>query len=214
MTWTKLSDDFADQCDVAGLSDAAFRTHVEALILTMRRETDGKITRRELRKHAAVDDYEAAAAELVAAGFWRTTDDGWQVIHHMEHQPESEVIAKRRAMDAERQRKARMRKAGIESADDEAAKTRKPKNSDSAAESRPPVAAFPPRPDPSRPDPSHAYGHAVTEGGRHTVTDQQVAEIVGAQEGDFCLFCKAPVGGGCGCGGHPVLERSKTGVVR
>jgi hypothetical protein len=118
MTWLKIPEDFPEDCAKAGLSDAAVRTHLEGLVWAMRRENDGRILRSELRRFADTEgDPKAAAAELVAAQFWRETGKGWVIVHTMEHQPEAEVIAARRAMNAERQRNSRRRKAGLEGDD-------------------------------------------------------------------------------------------------
>lgn len=111
MTWTKLSDDFGDQC--ARLSDAAFRTHVEALVWAMRRETGGYIDSRDVRRFGESPHAEMAVAELVAIGWWSIEGQGYRIHHHMEHQPEPEVIAKRRALEAERQRRHRLKRAGL-----------------------------------------------------------------------------------------------------
>jgi hypothetical protein len=114
MTWTKLSDDFADDCARAGLSDAAFRTHVEGLTWSMRRETGGYLDRVDVRKALETKNVAAAIAELLAVGFWQQTEHGYVVRHHMEHQPEPEIIAKRRELAAERNRKLRRKKAGLD----------------------------------------------------------------------------------------------------
>jgi hypothetical protein len=111
MTWTKLSDDFSDDC--SELSDAAFRCHVEGLLRVMRRETGGAFTERDLR-HLDSPDAERGVAELVAAGMWERTPTGYRVVHHMEHQPEPEVIARRREPAADRQRRKRMKAVGID----------------------------------------------------------------------------------------------------
>jgi hypothetical protein len=114
MTWLKLSDDFSDDCARAGLSDAAYRTHVEGLGWTMRRETNGSIDRRDLRRFAETENPAAAVAELLAVGFWaQAGDDSWRIVHHMEHQPEPEVLGARRRMTAERQRRFRRRRANV-----------------------------------------------------------------------------------------------------
>lgn len=139
MTWTKLSDDFADEC--SSLSDAAFRTHVEALIWTMRRETGGCITMRDVRRFAESPHAEMAVAELVACGWWSIDGQGYLVHHHMEHQPEPDLIAKRRQDTAERVRKHRRKRAGL------------------AEES---VLLSATRPDPTRPDPGNASRNDVT----------------------------------------------------
>lgn len=111
MTWTKLSDDFGDQ--VAGLSDPAFRTHVEALVWTMRRNTGGMLTERDVRRFAESPDAEAAVKELVALGYWTEEDTGYRIRHHMEHQPEPDLIERRRALTAARVRKHRRKLAGL-----------------------------------------------------------------------------------------------------
>jgi len=111
MTWTKLGDEFSDE--TAGLSDAAVRTHVNGLNWTMKRETGGRVTERDVRRFADSPDFEAGVKELVALGYWTAEDGGYQIRHHMEHQPEPDLIAKRRALTAERQRRHRRKQAGL-----------------------------------------------------------------------------------------------------
>jgi hypothetical protein len=107
MVWTKLNDTYSDDC--ATLSDAAFRTHTEALNWTMRRETEGRITRRDLRRFAETDDPDKAVAELVDMEWWEDHDsgDGWQVVHDMPDQRTKEQIGADRAAAADRQRRWR-----------------------------------------------------------------------------------------------------------
>lgn len=119
MVWLLLSDDFAEDVARVELSDAAFRTHVEGLLWTMRRLTDGRIGPRELRRLAETEDPQAAVRELVAAGFWTgLPDGGFQIQHAMEHQPEAEVVETRRRQNAERQARHRRKKAGLPAADE------------------------------------------------------------------------------------------------
>jgi hypothetical protein len=113
MVWLKTSDDFPDDCARVRLSDAAYRTHHEGLSWTMRRETGGWIDRLDLRRFAETTDPAAAVQELCAVGFWRAVDDGWQIMHAMDDQPEPEVLAQRRAATKERVRRHRMKKAGL-----------------------------------------------------------------------------------------------------
>lgn len=111
MTWLKVSDDYPDQC--ADLSDAAYRTHTEGLCWCMRRETGGYLSRRDVRRMAESNQAEEAVQELLELGFWEVEGNGYRIKHHMEHQPEPEVIRKRREAAAERQRKNRLKKAGV-----------------------------------------------------------------------------------------------------
>lgn len=115
MVWTKLSDDFPEDCHRAGLSDPAFRTHVEALCWCMRRENGGLISKRDVDRFADSRRAAEAVEELIARGFWARTEGGYRVEHHMEHQPEPEVIDARRVKTAARVRKHRRKAAGLPS---------------------------------------------------------------------------------------------------
>lgn len=111
MTWLKLSDDYHDQC--ATLSDAAYRTHTEALAWTMRRETGGFISDRDIRRFAESEQAEEAVKELLDREFWKPAPGGYRIGHHMEHQPEPDVLAKRRMDAARRQRRYRRKSARL-----------------------------------------------------------------------------------------------------
>jgi len=119
VTWTKLSDDFPEDCARVGLSDAAVRTHLEGLVWAMRRENDGRLFTRDLARLADTSDPTAAADELVAVGFWTQLPDGWQIEHQMDLQVESEVIMARRKANTERQRRKRLKAAGLPDPDPE-----------------------------------------------------------------------------------------------
>jgi hypothetical protein len=107
VTWLKLSDDFEEDCVRADLSDAAFRCHVDGLLWAMRRENGGFLDSLAIRKGIETQSREAAIAELLAAGFWRRAQGGFQVVHGMDDQPEPDVIAARRKADRERQARRR-----------------------------------------------------------------------------------------------------------
>ncbi len=86
MTWQKLGIEFWDEVAVAGLSDAAARTHAEAIgwLYRLEKTPDLFVQRTMLRRFAGTDDPEAAVAELVAARFWRSVPNGWVLVHHGE----------------------------------------------------------------------------------------------------------------------------------
>ena len=100
MTWTKLSDDFSDDCWT--LSDAAFRLHTEGLVWSNRKLLNLRISKDDLRRFAKHPD---AVAELLAVGWW-TEDGGVYVIrHHGGYQPTREQVLSRQAASAANGRK-------------------------------------------------------------------------------------------------------------
>lgn len=106
MTWTRLSDDFADRPDVLSLSDAAFRAHVSALVWCNRQLTDGHVPTRAAGLVGASD--ESVVAELVDAGLWERVTEGYQV--DWADQEPAERVHERRAFNAEKQARYRSRK--------------------------------------------------------------------------------------------------------
>ena len=73
MTWTKLGEEFSDAA--RDLSDAAFRTHIEALMWSNRRGLDLQVPKRDLKRFAETDDPDTAVKALVAAGWWQDCGD-------------------------------------------------------------------------------------------------------------------------------------------
>lgn len=71
MKWVKLAVDFADDPKVRGISDAAFRVHVEVICWVGEHETDGRVVGRYP---------EDVVDELVKAGLWDRTEQGL-VVH-------------------------------------------------------------------------------------------------------------------------------------
>src|SRR5215203_2236641 len=70
VTWTKLSDDFSDDC--WQLSDKAFRLHVEGLLWSNRKLTDLRLNKNELRRWAK---HPEVVSELVEIGWWSERGD-------------------------------------------------------------------------------------------------------------------------------------------
>ena len=117
MTWVKLSDNYFEETE--SLSDAAARTHTDGLCFAMQRETGGFITESNLRKLAGTRNPRRAVKELVDCGFWAVEKGGWQIIHHMEHQPSTDEIKAKRNQDALRQKNKRRRNLGLPPVDAE-----------------------------------------------------------------------------------------------
>jgi hypothetical protein len=113
VTWAKFGCEFDDEVASAGLSDAAHRTHSEAIKWLYRVErTDMRIPKRMLRHIAFSTDYERAIRDLIAAKFWRERGDAYQVLHHANvirqsiRQQHDYAERNRRAQRAHRQREA------------------------------------------------------------------------------------------------------------
>lgn len=117
MVWLKLSDDFTDRLARTGVSDAAFRTHIEALSWTMRYESGGAIDEIDIKRFADSEQAPAAIQELVDKDIWRKEEreDSGQKRHRfrlmmgMEDQPTPEQIETRRAGNSFRQHQKRER---------------------------------------------------------------------------------------------------------
>ena len=83
MTWSKFGSEFSNDCAEVGLSDAAYRTHSEAIIYLYCQENFAcTLKKSTMRRWSGSDQAGRAAAELVAAGFWRDGKTEWTVVHH------------------------------------------------------------------------------------------------------------------------------------
>lgn len=102
MVWARFSDDFADQPKVIGLSATAFRAYVESVLYCSRYTTDGHIPRDALKARDR-----RAAPELLRCGLWQDNGVGWYAPFWRDHVPPRAELAKARAHDAERKRRAR-----------------------------------------------------------------------------------------------------------
>jgi hypothetical protein len=79
----KLGAEFFDDCAEAGLSDAAVRTHAEAIgYLYGQEKFDLTLKKSTMRRWAGSDQAEQAAVELVAKGKWTDGKAEWTVVHH------------------------------------------------------------------------------------------------------------------------------------
>lgn len=90
MTWTKLSDDFAD--DGWTLSDEAFRLHVEGLVWSNRKLLDLVLSKDDVRRFAK---HPEAVTELVDGGWWAEAGDDYVIRHHGSYQQtRTDVLAR------------------------------------------------------------------------------------------------------------------------
>jgi hypothetical protein len=103
MTWTKLSDDWCDRPAMLQLSYEARWLALEALVWCNRHGQDGHVSRAALRRITDVPDPEACATELVAAGLWTATGDGWDM--DWSDQPTAVEVDRQQQLKRERQQR-------------------------------------------------------------------------------------------------------------
>lgn len=96
MSWSKLSDDFGDDCWT--LSDAAFRLHVEGLCWNGRKLLDCRIPKGDLRLFAKAP---RAVDELLAVGWWSDDGDAYTIRHHATYQRTREAILKQQEVNSQ-----------------------------------------------------------------------------------------------------------------
>jgi hypothetical protein len=94
MTWTKLSDDFSDDC--WELSDGAYRLHTEALVWSNRKLLDCRIAKSDIARCAKHPDPEFIS-ELVDCGWWEDRGEAYVVIHHSGYQRSREQVLRQQA---------------------------------------------------------------------------------------------------------------------
>jgi hypothetical protein len=89
MTWTKLSDDFGDDCWT--LSDSAFRLHVEGLIWSNRKLLDLMIPKEDLPRFARGLE---GIGELLEAEYWEDQGSHYLISHHGMYQRTRDAVVK------------------------------------------------------------------------------------------------------------------------
>lgn len=87
MTWTRLSDDFPDECEP--LSVNARWLHLEGLCWSGRKLLDCKIPKPHLRKFATEPDY---VTELLEHGYWQDAGDTYVIRHGAMYQRSREDV--------------------------------------------------------------------------------------------------------------------------
>lgn len=109
MTWVRLDDSMPEHPKMVALTDRAFRQHVSALCYCNRNLTDGAIP--DTIAHRLVASGKRYAGELVTAGIWDKTTDGYQIHDYEDYQPSRASVLHERAKTAERVAKWRSRNA-------------------------------------------------------------------------------------------------------
>ena len=104
MIWTKLGDEFGDECWT--LSDPAFRLHTEGLCWSNRKGTDGQLAKDDMLRWAERIE---AAEELVDRGYWEDHGQHYEIVHHIGYQRTSAQIAKQSRANRENRAKGKTR---------------------------------------------------------------------------------------------------------
>jgi hypothetical protein len=111
VTWTKLGDEFAGE--TISLSDAAFRTHVEALMWSNYRLLDLAVPKRDIKRFAETVDPDQAVKELVEAGWWEDHGAVWWIgCRFPDWQRDRVQVQHRRAQWSVQKRRQRRHKLG------------------------------------------------------------------------------------------------------
>ena len=111
MTWTKLGAEWPDEA--RNLSDAAYRLHIDALTYSNRLLADLIVDKSDLRRFAYVSGPDAAARELVAAGWWEDRGTRWYIGGKFAGwQRSREQVEAKRSTDTKGQRRKRLHDNG------------------------------------------------------------------------------------------------------
>jgi len=100
MTWTKLSDDFTDDCWT--LTDSAYRLHTDGLVWSNRKLLDLMIPKDEVRRFAKNAD---AIPELIDGGWWTDHGTYFRIEHHARYQREREAVIRQQHVNKENRAK-------------------------------------------------------------------------------------------------------------
>jgi hypothetical protein len=114
MTWTKLPDDFPDDCARAQLTDTDFRVHVEGTIWCMRRETAASSTRSTWSAASKSPTHGRRSAPWSASAGGRNYGTGSGVSCTRWTCRSSRGARQAPENDAERQRGRRRKQAGVD----------------------------------------------------------------------------------------------------
>lgn len=90
MTWTKLSDDFTDDC--WELSDGAHRLHIEALVWSNRKLLDCRIGKKDMTRGWAKHPDREFISELLDCGWWEDDGEAYVIHHHSAYQRTREQV--------------------------------------------------------------------------------------------------------------------------
>ena len=160
MSWVRLDDGAPGHRKIVGLSDAAFRLWIVGLTHCNQQANDGRFSAHAARIMfgylASPELGKSAAAELVTADLWITTDEGYEVRNYLEYQPSKAERDSANKAAAERMRNMRARRYQASVPANKGQDVREPlrcNNSGTSDELQEKFALPDPVPIPSRPGP-------------------------------------------------------------
>ena len=105
MTWVKIDDSFPDHPKIIGLSDSAFRAHIQGLCYCGRFLTDGFIPSAAIGKIGALE----AIGQLIDAGLWQEepSASGYLIYGYLDHQTSKKQVEEKRETVRQRQKRYR-----------------------------------------------------------------------------------------------------------
>lgn len=110
MTWTRLSDDFADHPDLLDVSRSARLLHVEALVYSNRHGNDGRFRRSLVARMTDAEDWPDLVDELVKRDVWADVGDNLlQIDWSAWGQEPADAVRERREANAKVNREYRER---------------------------------------------------------------------------------------------------------
>lgn len=118
MAWFKVDDNFEGSPKILGVSAAALGLWTLAGAWSARFLTDGEVPESWVRIKCAqyAGQLDAAADELVTAGMWERTANGYRFHDWHDYQPSSDEVAERRAKRVAAGRKGGMARAAKQTA--------------------------------------------------------------------------------------------------
>jgi hypothetical protein len=114
MAMADYGTEFSGECEAAGLSDAAYRTHREAIDWLYRAEQPSCRVPKAVVRRLPGGNRRRAVVELLAAAFWKEHEECFEVIHHAEVIRDClprQLHAREQARLRQRARRARQREA-------------------------------------------------------------------------------------------------------
>lgn len=112
MTWAKVSDTFIDDPVLLALPRGVRLLYVEGTVWSCKQETDGQVPAHVVGRITDEPDPLAAVEQLVDAGLWDRTDDGFVIVGFELQQRSSEELEAARKLNAVRQERHRRHRSG------------------------------------------------------------------------------------------------------